>query len=247
MKHVPISAAWWALMTAGCALQPSGAVPPPRESPPRLVSEPCRRSEPRVPATLAALEWIPAASDTRAVFEGEAFPESTGRAYDDPEAAGSVWLQLREIDLDADGDCDLIGKAMVWLSAGGDADGHLLYWWADPAGWRREGPMQPRNDAGLSERSRELSAPFSPADITRFRFGSYLPVRLPEGGLLLLARARPGRGAGESPPVVGLAFDPQAASFMPARLSDALLAQLQELARQSCDQDGGADEPCASW
>jgi hypothetical protein len=229
------------------------AFPPGASAEPTLYRFDCQTASPRIPGIFSALPWSAELPLHEHVFGGEALPSTP--VDDEPSDAdpseesrawpvtGGIWLTLREIDLDADGRCDLVGTAKVAISTGGDSTSNLVFWFSTPDGWRRDGATTTHE---FNPMSLELLSPQSPEDHARFGFGTYLPARLDDGRVVLAARRSSGRMRVDRGPVTLLAFDAKRGAMAP--FSDTRqAARLAALAERVCEEEESEDEACVSW
>jgi hypothetical protein len=220
---------------------------------PTLYRLDCQTVSPRVPGILGTLPWLAELPPDEHLFSGEAIPSSpvdSGDGAEPPDEStawmltGGIHLVLREIDLDGDGRCDLVGTARTAISTGGDSVSHLVFWFATPAGWRRDGVVQ--TVGGLDPMARELLGPQNPADHARYGFGSYVPARLDRGRVVLAARPSHGREQVDPGPVTLLAFDGRRGGMVP--LPNATqAARIDALAERVCVHEQSEDEACMTW
>ena len=239
-------AAFLSLFTLlGCAMAAPAA--------PSLYRADCRNISPRVPPILAELPWVAETSPDTHVFGGDS--NRLGNPWKTPmsEASsswlvtGGIHLELREVDLNGDRLCDLVGTARVAIGTGGDSDVSLVFWFASPTGWRRQGPDWGERASALNPMSRALLGPDNAADAALYGYGIHVPVRLADGRVVLAARAWQNRGPAKGAPVAVLAYDPKRAAMVQLASADALAATLGALADRVCVQESSTDEACFNW
>ncbi len=208
----------------------------------RLASPACKAASPRVPAPLDGLEWVRSAQDAERVFAGESAPRDPDARFDDPEAAGISWVTIREIDLTADGICDLVVTAIDSVGTAGAGPGHSVYWFFQPQGWRRQGPDWGQRSAGFNAVSRALLGPDSPGDFRVHGFGNYAPAVLQDGRVVLVVHAGTGVNAARSAPL--LAYDQRSRAVAPL---DADAIRIAQLAENLCVTLQSEDPACMTW
>ena len=219
---------------------------------PSLYHADCRNISPRVPPILAELPWVAETSPDTHVFGGEAIASQPVDDSDEDESnswmvTGGIHLELREVDLNGDRLCDLVGTARVAISTGGDSDVSLVFWFASPTGWRRQGPDWGERSSALNPMSRALLGPDNAADVALYGYGIHVPVRLADGRVVLAARAWRNRGPANDAPVAVLAYDPKRAAMVQLASADALAATLGALADRVCVHESSTDEACFNW
>jgi hypothetical protein len=219
------------LAIAACAsAQPPVAVP---------VVKDCKPAATRAPAVLVQLDWIREAPRDERLLSGPAIAAPDGAAFDDPDGAASLSLTLREIDLDADGDCDLIGTATSGTGSAGGGRSHLVYWFADPQGWRRQGPMPGSGAKGLNPIALELFGPAGVAEMALFAAEGYAPLALSDGRIALVLR--PQASETKVADLRVIAFDAKTKSMRP------IIANVAARALQLCEKESPEAAVCATW
>lgn len=207
-----------------------------------LVTAPaCEVATPRVPEPLSSLDWVRDARSTERVYVGQSFPQDPDVSFDDPEGAGNSTVTIREIDLDANGICDLV--VTVFDQVAGEAGpAHAVFWFADAQGWQRQGPDWGARAAGFNAISRALLAPDTNEDERIYGFGNYAPVKLPGGRIVLVVRVETGRNPTSAAPV--LAWDPKIRGIAPLALD---AAPLVASVTKSCVDQQAECQACATW
>ncbi len=203
------------------------------------VEKACKLAAPRVPALFAQFDWVKQAPRNEHIYSGNvsgASPE--GAAFDDPNAAASQYLVLREIDLDADGDCDLVGTVTSGTGAAGSGRSHLIFWFADPKGWRRQGPAPGPGAKGINAVGLELFEPAGAAEMAVFGADGYAPTR--DGGRVALV-VRPPQQSVTATDLRVLEYDTKSRSMQP-RVSVDVAAKALALCGKASDS-----EVCATW
>jgi hypothetical protein len=228
------------------------AGPPALSAEPALYRVDCQPASPRVPGILGTLPWLAEIPADAHVFGGEAIPSMPVDSGDAAESrdestawmvTGGIYLVLREIDLNGDGRCDLVGLARTAISTGGDSETHLVFWFATPTGWRRDGPASTVGE--FNPMSTELLSPMNASDRARFGFGSYVPARL-DGRVVLAARRTHGRMTVDPGRLTLLAFDSKLGRMAPLE-NASQAARIDALVQRACIHELSEDEGCITW
>lgn len=207
----------------------------------------CRRASLRVPMPLAVLDWVRDAGPKETVYSGYTHPVLENAAPDDPENAGNIWLTLREIDLDGDHYCDLVGIAKVALNSGGDADAFMVFWFSRANQWVRDGPTAVPTPVGVGPLLMELKAPANPEEMQRYGFGTYAPVRLADGRIVLAVRKLQGRAEKQTPPAQLIIYERSVNAMISLASVTKHAPDVEAMVTEECVERQSESSACLTW
>jgi hypothetical protein len=192
-----------------------------------LDQRPCRRASRRVPM-----------GPTETIYTGNA---------DGPETAARTRLTLREIDLDGDYYCDLVGLADVARESVADAEQFMVFWFSRANKWVRDGPRSLPLRAGARPLHNELMAPANPEERERYGFEAYAPVRLIDGRTVLAVR-RPRELAEEHGSSVQLIIYERSVDAMISLASVSKHApEVEAMVAEECVERESQSGACLTW
>jgi hypothetical protein len=198
----------------------------------------CRRRSLRVPKALAELDWVRDAGAKETVYSGNT---------DDPETASNLRLTLREIDIDGDHYCDLVGNVKTAPNSGGDADEFMVFWFSRANKWVRDGPAALPTRVGASPLHIELKGPANPEEMQRYGFGAYVPVRLADGRTVLAVRKPQARADDPASPAQLILYERSVDAMISLATVSKHALDVEAMVTEECVERKSQSSACLTW